>query len=404
MITALPERIAALPAPERTACERLFFVERAHGRAVIPPEMEAWVRRSFGSQDAVREQTIVRVVNRLTLESALLNPLRALRPSGGVASDEQLEQWIASELAGHDSFADPLRETTADPFGRIVGRYSVSASNVAKYDGWHGLVVFGEPHPLRFGREHLADYLDVALRWVQAAHAHDPGAIYPVITWNCLPKSGATIVHGHMQVSLARGMHYARPELWRRAAERYAAETGGDYFADLFAAHRALGLALCDEPGLRAFVHLTPLRNREVVLFADLAEGRQETGDPRPETRDPRPETRDPRSGLLSSVSRLLSPVSYLLSPVSLAEKLAAALYPILRALIDGQGVRALNLALALPPLAPTAERWEGFPALARVADRGAALTTRNDWGAMELYASGSVTADPFEVAALLKQ
>ncbi|HWQ11666.1 MAG TPA: hypothetical protein VNL77_02635 [Roseiflexaceae bacterium] len=382
MITTLPERIAALPAPARAACERLFFVARVRGRTAIPPEMDDWVRRRFGAPEAVREQTIVRTVNRLTLEAALFNPLRALRPVGEAATDEQLEAWVAAELAGHDAFADPLRETTADLFGRIMGRHSVSASNVAKYDGWHGLVVFGEPHPLRFGREQLADYLDVALRWVQAAHAHDPAAIYPMITWNCLPKSGATIVHGHMQVSLAHGMHYARPELWRRAAEHYRAETGADYFADLFAVHRELGLALRDEPGLRAFVHLTPLRNREIVFLA---------------TKVPTGPERGAGSATDAIEARTLPPSVF--SVDSVAETLAGPLYEVLRGLIDGHGVRAFNLGLALPPLAPTAENWAGVPAVARVADRGAALTTRNDWGAMELYASGSITADPFEVA-----
>jgi hypothetical protein len=181
-----------------------------------------------------------------------------------------------------------------------------------------------------------------------------------------------------MQVSLARGMHYARPELWRRAAERYAAETGGNYFADLLAVHRALGLALHDKPGVSAFVHLTPLRNREIVLLA--TEG-----------------TENKRN----TVGAYPVPISPSSVP-SVAEILAGPLYEVLRALIDGQEVRALNLGLALPPLAATAERWEGFPVLARLADRGAALATRNDWGAMELYASGSITADPFEVAAQL--
>jgi hypothetical protein len=297
------------------------------------------------------------VVNRHTLEATLFNPLRALRPSGEAVSDEQLEAWVQRELAGHDFFADPWRETTADVFGRIEGRYCVSASNVAKYDGWHGLVVFAEPHPLRFGPEQLADYLDVALRWIQAAHAADPGATYPMITWNCLPKSGATIVHGHMQVSLARGMHYGRPELWRLAAERYRGAFGASYFDDLAALHRALGLALHDAPGLRSFAHLTPLRNREVVFLG--AEG---------------------------------------------VEGLAGALYEVLRGLIDGQGVRALNLGIALPPLAPAPESWDGVPVVARIADRGPALTTRNDWGAMELYANGCVTADPFVVAELLRR
>ena len=61
--------------------------------------------------------------------------------------------------------------------------------------------------------------------------------------------------------------------------------------------------------------------------------------------------------------------------------------------------MRAFNLALALPPLRPTAEDWDGFPIVARLADRGDPLATSSDWGAIELFATGCVTADPFEVA-----
>lgn len=361
MMTTLPERIAALPSPDRVRCERLFFVQRIEGRTVIPPAMEAWVASSFGDIDRVRRQTIVRVVNRFTLEGTLFNPLRALRPAGKTMSDAELHGWIESELNDLDFFAQPLQATSADVFGRIRGRFCITASNIAKYDGWHGLVVFDEPHPLRFDRDQFADYLDVALRWLEAAHRHDPQAIYPMITWNCLPRSGATIAHGHMQMSLAHAMHYTRPELWRRAALQYG-ETAR-YFADLVAVHAGLDLLIADTSAGRIFAHLTPLRNREVVAIL--------------------PFTTD---------------------TASLAERLTSLLYPTLRTMIDHHNVRAFNVGIALPPFIDDTGGWSGVPVIARLADRGPALNVRNDWGAMELFATGCVTVDPFEVAAFLRQ
>jgi hypothetical protein len=353
MITTLADRIAALSDGLRQTCERIFHVATMTGYTDPPATMEAWIVRHFGTVDAVREQTIVRVVNRLTLEGALFNPLRARRPTESVGDDAALESRIAATLAGVDDFRDPLRATTADLFGRIRGRFCVTASNVAKYDGWHGLVIFDEPHPLRFDQARLSDYLDVAFRWIAAANAHDDQAIYPIITWNCLPKSGATLMHGHMQLALARGMPYARVETWRRAAETYRTQHSTSYFNDLFAIHQALGLAIPQSAGQRVFAHLTPIRNREVVFLANL-------------------------------------------------ERLADALYPILRNLIDKQGMRAFNLAITPPPLRVTAEDWGDFPTLARLADRGDPLATSSDIGAIELFATGCVTADPFEVAAAL--
>ena len=67
-------------------------------------------------------------------------------------------------------------------------------------------------------------------------------------------------------------MAQARVEGWRAAAERYHRETGGDYFADLAEAHRALGLAAEIGPVAR-FALLTPAKEREIVLLAPADTG-----------------------------------------------------------------------------------------------------------------------------------
>jgi len=381
LIETIQARVANLPQQRRELFGQLFAVDVAVGNALPPREMEAWVIQQFGALELVREQTIVKIVNRLTLESALFNPLRARRPTKPGAGDQALEGWIARELAEHDIFRDPERDTTADVFGRIRGRHCVTASNVAKYAGWHGLVIFDEPHPLRFGPAQLSDYLEVALRWLAAAHALEPQAIYPIITWNCLPKSGATIMHGHMQLALTRGMHYTHIERWRRAAVEYRTRTGASYFEDLFGLHADLELAIPCGAETRAFVHLTPARNREIVFLAEQIgiQGDKATG----------------RHGEDDSLSARL-----LVSP---SEGITEAIHRILRRLIDEQGVRAFNVAIALPPLGPTPEDWRAVPIIARIADRGDPMTARGDLGAMELFAANVITADPFEVAAQLR-
>ena len=367
MITQLEQLLAHTAAPLPALFERMFHVVTTAGHAVIPPAMVPWVTARFGSAAAVGTQQIVRVTNRFTHESALFNPLRALRPAGGRSDDAAIDAWVAAELAAGDAFADPLHATTADRFGRIVGQYAMSASNIAKYEGVHGLVIFAEPHPLRFDHAQLADYLAVALRWLAAAHAAEPQACYPMITWNCLPHSGATIAHGHMQLALAREMHYARVEAWRQVTADYRTTYAAGFCDDLYRLHAALGLALDARAPARAFAHLTPLRNREIVAF--LA---------------------PPAANLAAAAPQT-------------AGVWADLLYPILRGLIDGQGMRSFNLAIALPPFGATPEPWDDMPVIVRIADRGDPLAIRNDWGAMELYAAGCITVDPFEVAALLR-
>jgi hypothetical protein len=92
------------------------------------------------------------------------------------------------------------------------------------------------------------------------------------------------------------------------------------------------------------------------------------------------------------------------LHPFTLSDGFTQALYHVLRRLIDEQGMRAFNVAIALPPLGPTPEDWRAMPIIGRIADRGDPLTTRGDLGAMELFAANVITADPFEVAAQLRQ
>lgn len=359
MITGILERVAALERPLRAIAERLMYIDVVTGLTDPPAPMEPWIVRQFGSLAAVRRQTIVKITNRLTLEGAVFNLVRSMRPSEPTGGDAELEEWIAGELAALDLFSRPLQDTTADTFGRIRGRFCTTAANVARCDGWHGLVIFDEPHPLRFGREQLRDYLEVALRWLGAAHQRDPAAIYPAIFWNCLPKSGATQMHGHMQLALAHGMHYARVEQWRRAAATYRQRYGANYFDDLYALHAALGLALPAGPGLRRFAHLTPLRNHEtVILHAQEA----------------------------------------LAVPAALAD----LIYDSLRALIERRAVRAFNVTIALPPFGAH-RAWRDVPAIVRLVDRGNPLTRRSDWGAFEMFLMGCVLTDPYDTAAAVR-
>jgi len=80
-VVELEQRIAALPAEPRAAAERIFAVTTASGTLVAPEAMRPWIEKHFGSVDAVQRQTIVRVTDRVTLEGALFNGLRATRLS-----------------------------------------------------------------------------------------------------------------------------------------------------------------------------------------------------------------------------------------------------------------------------------------------------------------------------------
>ncbi len=346
-IADLARLVASLDGERRALVERLFEIVETTGRLDPPPEMHAWIEKLFGSVENVREQRIIRVTNRVTHEATLFNELRARRPMEAKGADDARAEIARSE---GDPFCHPETGTPADDFGRVRGAHALTAGNIAKYDGFHGVLVFDRHDPLANVDEgRLADYLATARRWAEAEHARDPSARYYFLLWNSLWRSGGSIVHGHMQMTLTRGSHYGKVEALREAAARYE----GEYFTDLIAAHAALGLARrVGAADLLAW--LTPIKEREIVCV-----------------------------GPPGADERALVP--------AIAKALAAH-----RRL----GVVAWNLALFLPPLVPDGKDWSSFRAHARLVDRGDPGNRTSDIGAMELYAASVVAADPFQVVA----
>jgi hypothetical protein len=352
-ISDLDALVATLPAEDKVRFERIFHLCLADAKLSPPETMRNWLASQFGSVDAVRWQQIVKVTNKVTLEGALFNALRARRPLQAPPLAENLEERIDNR-EGCD-FCSPLEHTPAAIFGRIQGRHCVTASNVAKYDGWHAVIVFDEHHPLLFTADQVADYLDTSQRWAQTVHEIDPNACYPFFLWNCLWRSGASILHGHAQMTLTGDMHYAKVEAWRQAALRYRAANDADYFSDLVAVQRALGLAL-DLGTATIFPSLTPFKEKETHIVA-----RQ------------------------------------------LDDDFKSALFLVLNTFVERLGVQSFNLALYQPPLGDTPEDWCGFPHMIRIVDRGGLENSTSDVGAMEFFAQSVIVTDPFRIADALR-
>ncbi len=345
--------LESLPAGERKLFDRIFHVSVSTGRLNPPATMHHWIEQHFGSVAATSNQRVVKVTNLVTSEGALFNSLRAGRPIEAKEKLDVTAQIVQGALG--DPLQDPHRDTPEDIFGRVEGKHCITGSNIAKYDGLHGMVIFRERNPLLFSEEQIIDYLDTAWRWAEKAHHSDPEAKYFTLIWNCLWRAGASLLHGHAQVMLARDMHYAKVEGLRQAALRYQAEYGSNYFADLYQVHLSLGCAL-EKEGIRVIAYLTPIKENEVLLLA-------------------------PEFNL------------------SLKERI----YEALACFRDRLHVFSFNLFLATAPLSPAPESWDGFPVLVRLVDRGDLESRASDIGSMELYTSSVIGSDPFELARLLK-
>ena len=258
------------------------------------------------------------------------------------------------DKAINDPLANPLKDTPEDTFGRIYGKHSVTASNIAKYEGLHGIIIFNNYNPLDFSREEVIDYLDTGWKWAQKAHQLDPSAKYYFFLWNSLKKAGASLAHGHAQVVLGRGSHYAKIEALRHAALRYKTDFGSDYFDDLYQIHADLGLAI-EKEETKILAYLTPIKEKEILLF----------------------------------------------SP-GLNHSFKDSVYEVLACFRDKMYVTAFNVGIATPPLDSTPEEWSNFPVIARIVDRGYPWDGSSDFGTMELYAASIISSDPFQVAKAL--
>ncbi|MGO8950614.1 MAG: hypothetical protein ACLQUY_23775 [Ktedonobacterales bacterium] len=375
-IDRLPEIIASLPDYERTLANQLFRIDLAEGTIVPPLEMVPWLQKTFGGEESALHQRIVRITNRWTFEGATFNPLRSRRPSSGATTSAAVfpppeVRTRIVETSG-DDFCDPLHRTPADTFGRVQGRHTTTAANVAKADGWHGIGIFDRHDPLKIENELVSDMLSTAGEWASRAHSSDPQARFLFLFWNCLWRAGASLVHGHIQMTLSRQMAHAKVENLRASAERYQTETGSDYFADLATVHRALGLAAGEEK-IDWFASLTPVKEREIVLLAPT----YQNGVLQPE-----------ELGVLSD-----------------------QLFRTLALMQEQMGVLAFNVGIFGPPLAagrPTTkdekqEDWSSFPLVARIVDRGNPLSSTSDIAGLELFGSSVIASDPFDVARTLQ-
>ena len=342
-ITDLPSRVKELPPKQQHLFQRIYDVSVDNGELRVPEDMEGWVEDTFGGVDAVESQDIVRIANRLTDEAALFNGLRADRP---IDAEESVDVDELIEEHRDGPFSTPKTGTPEDMFGRVENEYGVSASNIAKYDARHGLIIADKVDPLSFSKEDLRGRFDLADDWFEAAC--DENHRYPYLMWNCLWKSGASIVHSHMQLLLAKDRPYRRIDRLNRSAKIYNDSFESDLYDDIYGAHDTVGLSL-DVDGVDAYAHLTPRKEKEVVITADHR-----------------------------------------------SDAMADAMHSVLRTFIDDLGVQSFNVGVYYPPHSD--ESWH-LPVVARVVDRGSLESKTTDMGGMEVYGGENVVAsDPYAV------
>jgi len=323
-IVSLPEMLEKLTDDERAIFDRIFTVQKVFGTFADDAETDEALKNFFGKLEGYKNQTIIKTFNKVTYEGALYNSIRAERPVKMVLKPEDFKEALDSAKRDFDYVPE-------DVFGSVKGIHSFTSANIAKYDSVHSLVIFDDDNPLEFSREEIKDYFDTAVQWFHKAHAAFPDAIYPLFIWNCLWKSGGSIVHGHAQILLASDQHYAKIEYLRHMSHEYEKQHIANYFADLFRVHQSLGLGI-EHNGFKVMTYLTPLKEKELIILTPTVD-----------------------------------------------EEFTNFLYEVLDCYIHDIGVTSFNLSMAFPPAKHVDEDWGHFPVVVRIVDRGNPLSKISD-------------------------
>ena len=153
--------------------------------------------------------------NRRSLQR--MDPFKILRKTArlviSVIPIDSQRQTILAGRTFHSAFAQSMLLNFRIETPRVV-----SASNLFKYCApGHGLLVFRHHHPLEFDSATVHDLMQCTQEWIKKASKQHPTALYPLLIWNCLERSGGSQFHGHAQIMLSevQPMHCELPSMSR---------------------------------------------------------------------------------------------------------------------------------------------------------------------------------------------
>jgi galactose-1-phosphate uridylyltransferase len=259
-IKNLPKLIKELKKKDKDLFYRFYELNVFESKLKIPKEMESWVKKKFKSKKIVENQKIISIKNKFTKENTIYNELRSKRPKTKIKID--LRELDKKEGC---IFCDFERKTPSDVFKRIEGKYCLTVSNLAKYNYFHSIIVFKEHNPLKLKKVWLRDYFEVAEKWFKKVKEIDKEAKYNFLLWNCLWRAGASITHGHMQITSSK-VKYGKVEFLEEIAGKYKRRYKSDYFLDLFKVHEKLKIGNRIGKTYLLF-YLTPVKEKEIFIF-----------------------------------------------------------------------------------------------------------------------------------------
>jgi len=324
---------------------------------ILPEALQTKVKGWMKEEKLIKmvpHQNVMQITNRLTKETTMYNPLRALRPGSQAKQTDEYAKQIINKTRNGCDFCEAEKYTAMEVWGRIRSAHSMSAANVFKTSGpFSGLIISNNHNVLNLTLEELQDMFNTARDWFYQVNDLNPKLKSPMMIWDTLPKGGASQIHPHFQVWLNQdflGQHRINLD----ASQQYLSLTGRDYWTDMVQMHMDLGLAVREGDAV-AMVPLTSHKDHEVMIIAKYVD-----------------------------------------------TDFVFLLHAVLTMYKQELGVYCTSLGMSWPPIPPTPSN-KVLPAIARIASRGDCSNIASDVSSLELFSFFVINVDPIRTIRTLR-
>ncbi|CAF0709768.1 unnamed protein product [Brachionus calyciflorus] len=253
----------------------MFELDISYGEIRIDDKfldkVKVWLNNNPDYISQAYKQKIIKIYNKYYNDEMIYNPLRGKRPqSKQTVSEKNYSLDILRESKnGCDFCQESYKINTANEiFDRLETSLSYSAANTFKYDKWHSLIVSRNHDTLFLNEEEIIDLYSLSLKWFEKVNSIDSKAVYPELIWDAMPKSGASQIHTHLQVSMDEKSYYGVMRRWLKASTQYFNENKRDFLDDFILIHKALGLVY-EVNNCFVIFTLIPLKDNEVMIIGN---------------------------------------------------------------------------------------------------------------------------------------
>lgn len=278
-LESLPDYIEKLESSNINECNyiadvfnSMFELKLKFSKTVLSPEFSkrvlGWLDNNPVYLEQAKNQKIINLYNKYNNEEMIFNPLRGKRPvKKPKISDKEYSYDMIKETQSSCDFCNNYTKNTAsDIFKRIETDLSYTAANTFKYDKWHGLILCRKHNPLELTNEDIKDMFSIAINWFKKVNGLDSKAQYPEILWDVMPKSGASQVHPHFQLSLGTDNFYGGMRRWLDASKRYYQDHNRNFYDDFIMLHKSLGLTYQYKDAY-VILNLIPIKEYELIII-----------------------------------------------------------------------------------------------------------------------------------------